>query len=61
MKMVNYDDAELGKGDVFWIESPRNPDCILQDIQEISERAHKLGAYVVVDRFLLVIILCSDL
>lgn len=43
-------DGIMDKGDVFWIETPSNPKCILYDIMEVSKMAHDLGAFVVVDR-----------
>jgi cystathionine gamma-synthase len=39
----------LEKGDVIWIESPKNPTCEMDDIRKISEKAHKMGVYVIVD------------
>lgn len=34
---------------VIWLETPKNPSCILEDIQLYSEKAKRIGAIVVVD------------
>jgi cystathionine gamma-synthase len=36
-------------GDVFWMESPRNPRCELLDIARFAERCHAAKAVLVVD------------
>lgn len=40
---------ELGEGDVWWVETPSNPSCLITDIADVSARAHARGAAVVVD------------
>jgi cystathionine gamma-synthase len=42
-------DATLGKGDVVWLETPKNPTCELQDIAAHAARARAAGARLVVD------------
>lgn len=42
-------DAELEKGDLVWLETPKNPTCELVDITEAARRAHAVGAAVAVD------------
>ena len=42
-------DAELQKGDLVWLESPLNPTGEVYDILAYTERAHKVGATVLVD------------
>ncbi|MCP5026988.1 MAG: PLP-dependent transferase [Actinomycetia bacterium] len=40
---------ELGVGDVWWVESPSNPKCLVTDIAATVAAAHDRGAKVVVD------------
>jgi cystathionine gamma-synthase len=42
-------DAEVGAGDLVWLETPRNPTCEIQDIAAHAERARAAGARLVVD------------
>lgn len=42
-------DAALSKGDVVWLETPKNPTCEIQDVAAHAARAHAAGASVVVD------------
>jgi cystathionine gamma-synthase len=42
-------EAEVGAGDVVWLETPRNPTCELQDIGAHAARARAAGARLVVD------------
>jgi Cys/Met metabolism PLP-dependent enzyme len=42
-------DAELQKGDLVWLESPLNPTGEVYDVLAYTERAHKVGATVLVD------------
>ena len=42
-------EADLGAGDVLWLETPRNPTCELQDISAHAARARAAGACLVVD------------
>jgi cystathionine gamma-synthase len=42
-------DAELGRGDVLWVETPKNPMCEVADIAEAARRAHQAGAWLAVD------------
>jgi len=36
-------------GDLLWLETPKNPNCIIEDIAHFSSLAHKVGAHVLVD------------
>jgi len=42
-------DAPPGKGDLVWLETPKNPTCEIQDVAAHAARAHAAGASVVVD------------
>lgn len=42
-------DGPPSRGDVVWLETPRNPTCEVQDIAAHAARAHAAGALVVVD------------
>lgn len=42
-------DAPLAKGDVVWLETPKNPTCDIEDVAAHAERARAAGARVVVD------------
>lgn len=42
-------DAELGRGDMLWVETPKNPMCEVTDIAEAARRAHTAGAWLAVD------------
>lgn len=42
-------DAALAKGDVVWLETPRNPTCEIHDIAAHAARARAAGARLVVD------------
>ena len=42
-------DAPLGKGDLVWLETPKNPTCEIQDVAAHAARAHAAGATVLVD------------
>jgi cystathionine gamma-synthase len=42
-------EAPLGRGDLVWLETPRNPTAEVHDIQAHAERAHQAGASLVVD------------
>ncbi len=42
-------EAAPAKGDVVWLETPRNPTCELEDVAAHAARAHAAGAVVVVD------------
>ncbi len=42
-------DAALGKGDLVWLETPRNPTCELADVAAHAARAHAAGALLAVD------------
>ncbi len=46
-RVVSSDD--LGEGDVWWVETPSNPSCLVTDIAAVSARAHARGSIVVVD------------
>ncbi len=39
----------LGRGDLVWLETPKNPTCALQDVAEHAARARAAGAVLVVD------------
>jgi len=39
----------LEKGDLLFLESPRNPNCIIMDLEELSEKAKSVGAMTVLD------------
>jgi cystathionine gamma-synthase len=39
----------LARGDLVWLETPKNPGCELEDIAAHVSRAHAAGAQVVVD------------
>ena len=39
----------LGSGDLWWVETPSNPKCIVSDIEAIATDAHSRGASVAVD------------
>jgi cystathionine gamma-synthase len=41
--------AELGGGDVWWVETPSNPRCEIIDIAAVSDEAHTRNVVVVVD------------
>jgi len=41
--------AELGPGDVVWLETPSNPKCLITDIAAVTAEVGSLGATVVVD------------
>jgi cystathionine gamma-synthase len=36
-------------GDLLWLETPKNPNCLLEDIQHYATLAHRAGAHVIVD------------
>jgi cystathionine gamma-synthase len=42
-------DAPLAKGDLVWVETPRNPTCEVEDIAAHAARARAAGAALVVD------------
>ncbi|HET8540468.1 MAG TPA: PLP-dependent aspartate aminotransferase family protein [Anaeromyxobacter sp.] len=42
-------DAPLARGDLVWLETPRNPTCELQDVAAHAARARAAGATVIVD------------
>jgi cystathionine gamma-synthase len=42
-------DAPLAKGDLVWLETPRNPTCEMEDIAVHAARARDAGAVLVVD------------
>lgn len=42
-------DAPLGRGDLVWLETPRNPTCELQDVAAHAARARAAGATCLVD------------
>jgi cystathionine gamma-synthase len=42
-------DTDLERGDVVWLETPKNPCCDVEDIAFHGERAKRSGAHVVVD------------
>ncbi|ACG73022.1 Cys/Met metabolism pyridoxal-phosphate-dependent protein [Anaeromyxobacter sp. K] len=42
-------DAPVGKGDLVWLETPRNPTCEVQDVAAHAARARAAGALLVVD------------
>lgn len=42
-------DAGLGRGDVVWLETPRNPTAEVEDIAAHARRAHAAGAFLLVD------------
>jgi cystathionine gamma-synthase len=42
-------DATLGQGDLVWLETPKNPTCVLEDIAAHAARAHAAGARLTVD------------
>jgi cystathionine gamma-synthase len=42
-------DAKLEKGDLLWLETPKNPMCEVADIAESARRAHSAGAWLAVD------------
>ena len=39
----------LEPGDLWWLETPSNPKCIVSDIESISRQAHERGVAVAVD------------
>jgi cystathionine gamma-synthase len=42
-------DAPLGRGDLVWLETPKNPTCELHDVAAHAARARAAGAHLVVD------------
>src|SRR5512143_2857698 len=42
-------DAPLARGDLVWLETPKNPTCEIQDVAAHAARAHAAGASVLVD------------
>ncbi len=40
---------ELGAGDLWWIESPSNPKCLMEDLPEVAKRATSRGVITVCD------------
>ncbi len=42
-------EAPLGKGDLVWLETPKNPTCELQDVAAHAARARAAGAVCLVD------------
>jgi cystathionine gamma-synthase len=42
-------EADVGRGDVIWLETPKNPTCEIQDVAAHAARARALGATLVVD------------
>ena len=46
---VVADTADLAEDDVWWVETPSNPSCLITDVAAVSETAHSQGALVVVD------------
>jgi cystathionine gamma-synthase len=42
-------DAEIGGGDLVWLETPRNPTCELADVAAHAARARAAGVRLVVD------------
>jgi len=40
---------ELGEGDLWWVETPSNPKCIITDLEAVVAAAHAAGAVVVCD------------
>jgi cystathionine gamma-synthase len=42
-------DADVGQGDVIWLETPKNPTCEIQDVVAHAARARAAGATLVVD------------
>lgn len=41
--------AELQEGDIWWVETPSNPRCLVTDIAATAAEAHAVGARLVVD------------
>jgi cystathionine gamma-synthase len=41
--------AELEKGDVWWVETPSNPKCLITDLAAVAEKASQRGVITVVD------------
>jgi cystathionine gamma-synthase len=42
-------DAPLERGDLVWVETPKNPTCLVEDVAAHASRAHAAGAHLVVD------------
>jgi len=42
-------EADVGQGDVVWLETPKNPTCDIQDVAAHAARARAMGATLVVD------------
>jgi cystathionine gamma-synthase len=42
-------DAAMGRGDLVWLETPRNPTVEVEDIAAHARRAHAAGAFLLVD------------
>lgn len=42
-------DADVGPGDLVWLETPKNPTCEIADIAVHAARAHAAGAQLLVD------------
>lgn len=42
-------EADVGKGDLIWLETPKNPTCELQDVAAHAVRARAAGALLLVD------------
>ncbi len=40
---------ELGQGDVWWIESPSNPKCLIADLPDLASQANARGILTVCD------------
>ena len=41
--------SDLREGDVWWVETPSNPSCLITDIASVAAEAHDRGVLVVVD------------
>jgi cystathionine gamma-synthase len=40
---------DLGDGDLWWVETPSNPSCLITDVADVVARARDQGALVAVD------------
>jgi len=41
--------ADLGRGDVWWLETPSNPKCLITDLAEVAGMARERGVVTVAD------------
>jgi len=49
VEILHFNEPTIKKGDLIWVEIIRNPTCEIEDIVEWSNKAHAVGANLVVD------------